>query len=219
MDSKIKTADEAVKVIKDGDTIMIGGFGQSGYPLELVAALNKLDVKDLSIISCNTGSETMPEMLELMGSDKIKKVYCSYPRNNPNTVRRILSGEIEADIMPMGTYIERIRSGGAGLGGVFTPAGIDADYEKDHIIKEFDGKRYMLITPLKADVALVKARTADEWGNLFMRALAKNFNTSMATAAEYVIAEVEEICKVGELDAEKVHVPAPYVDAIVKGGE
>ena len=219
--SKIMSADEAVSVIKSGDTIMIGEFGNEGCATHVIDALNRrTDLRDLTIISCNTGStDGLPCLVELMGSDKIKKLICSYPRNNPNSIKKILSGEIESEVIPMGTFIERIRSGGAGIGGIFTEAGIGTHIEEGKIIKEFNGKKYMFEPALHADVAIVFANKADEWGNLYINAMSQNFNNAMATAAKYVIAQADEIVPVGGISPEKVRVPAAYVNAIVKAGE
>lgn len=216
--NKKTTAKEAMKRVKDGDIIMIGGFLMGGNPDYLVSELNKTEAKELTIISNDTGTVDS-HSYELIKSGRIKKVYASYIGSNPETGKLLMTKEAEVELVPQGTLAERIRAGGAGLGGFLTPVGLGTIVEEGKRKVEVDGKEYLLELPLKANIALVKANYADEIGNLVIKGSSKNFNVVMASAADYVIAEVSEIVKTGAIDPEHVTVPSIYVDAIVRVGE
>jgi acetate CoA/acetoacetate CoA-transferase alpha subunit len=213
--NKITTAHEAMKKVKSGDVIMIGGFLVGGNPGNLVKALNESEVKDLTLISSDSGTTEMTRY-ELCKSGKVKKVYASYIGANPESGRMYISGDAEVVLVPQGTLVERIRAAGAGLGGVLTPTGVGTIVEEGKQKITVEGKEYLLETALKANVALIKANIADELGNLVIKGSSKNFNLVMATAADYVIAEVKKIVKTGEIDPDHVNVPGIFVDAIVE---
>ena len=212
---KLKKIDEAVKVIKDGDSIMIGGFLQCGHPQFLVHALTESDVKDLTVISNDTGT-TETTSYELMKSGKVKKILASYIGANSEVERLLKTGEAEVQLYPQGTLVEKIRAGGAGLGGFLTSVGIGTVVEEGKQKMTIDGIEYLLELPLKADIALIKADKADKAGNLFISGSARNFNVAMATAANYVIAEVSEVVEIGEINPDHVTIPGIFVDAVVK---
>jgi acetate CoA/acetoacetate CoA-transferase alpha subunit len=218
MSKKIITAEAAVARVKDGDHIMVGGFLDGGNPQFIVRELIQQGQKDLTITSNDTGKIGCA-IYDLMFTGRVKAVNASYIGANPETSRLMLSGESVVNLFPQGTLAEKIRAGGAGLGGVLTAVGLGTIVEEGKQKLEIDGKTYLLETPLRANVALVKANIADEFGNLVIRGSSKNFNTVMATAADYVIAEVDQVVKQGELDPEIITVPGLYIDAIVVGGE
>lgn len=215
MKTKIKEITDALSRIKNGDAIMIGGFLQCGHPDQLVDALNQMNVTGLTIISNDTGTIETPSF-ELIKSGKVTRIMASYIGSNPETGRLMHTGEAEVILIPQGTLAEKIRAGGAGLGGFLTQVGVGTVVEEGKQKLNVNGKDYLLELPLKADVALIKADKADRVGNLFISGSARNFNTLMATAAEYVVAQVDEIVEIGDIDADCVTVPGIFVDAIVK---
>lgn len=211
---KVCTAQEAVKVVKEGDSIMIGGFLAGGVPNILVNALNETTAGNLTVISTDTGVANSPSH-ELMKSGRVKKVYASYIGANPETGRLYITGEADIELVPQGTLAERIRSGGAGLGGFLTPTGVGTIIEKGKQKITIDDKVFLLELPLKADVALIKAHIADEVGNLVITGSSRNFNVVMASAADYVIVEVDKLVKTGEICPNDITVPGIFVNAIV----
>ncbi|RKD30777.1 CoA transferase subunit A [Lacrimispora algidixylanolytica] len=218
MKSKLLSAKEAVEKVKDGDAIMVGGFLAGGHPEHLVNALLETNsAKDLTVISNDTGTKDL-SIFQLVKSGRVKRIFASYIGSNPETGRLMMSGEAEVKLFPQGTLAEKIRSGGAGLGGVLTPVGLGTIVEEGKEKLEIQGKEYLLEMPLKANVAFIKADKADEAGNLIIRGSSRNFNIVMATAADYVIAEVNEIVPIGEIEPNHVNVPGVLVNAIVKVG-
>nr|WP_279289855.1 CoA transferase subunit A [Anaerocolumna cellulosilytica] len=216
--NKLMTAREAVRKVKDGDTLMVGGFLAGGHPQNLVSALvDTSSAGNLSIVSNDTGTQEL-SIYELIKSGRVKQIYASYIGSNPETGRLLMTGEASVQLFPQGTLAEKIRAGGAGLGGVLTPVGIGTVVEEGKRKIDIDGREYLLEMPLKANVAFIKAHKADETGNLVINGSARNFNIVMATAADYVIAEVENYVKAGEIDPNYVNVPGIFVDAIVKVG-
>lgn len=217
MKNKIySSADECLKDISDGMTLMVGGFGLCGIPENLILALRNTGVKELTCISNNAGVSDFGLGL-LLHQNQIKKMISSYVGENELFEKMVLSGELEIELVPQGTLAERIRAGGAGIGGFYTPTGVGtivADGKETRII---DGRAYVLEMPLKADFALIKAYKADTAGNLIYRKTARNFNPMMATAGKITIAEVEEIVEVGELDPEEIVTPGIYVQRLIKG--
>lgn len=213
--NKLTTAREAMKKVKDGDMIMIGGFLLGGHPIHLVNALNETTPGNLTIVSNDTGTAETPTY-ELVKSGRVKKIYASYIGANPETGRLLMTKEAEVELVPQGTLAERIRCGGAGIGGFLTPVGIGTIVEEGKQKVTVEGREYLLELPLKANVALIRANVADEIGNLVIRGSSKNFNTVMATAADYVIAEVDEVVPVGTIDPNHVTVAGIFVDAVVK---
>lgn len=218
MKDKLITAQEAVNKVKDGDTIMIGGFLTGGHPENLVSALLSTNTAgDLGIISNDTGTQEL-SIYQLVKSGRVKRVFASYIGANPETGRLLMTGEADVQLFPQGTLAEKIRAGGAGLGGVLTPVGVGTAVEEGKRKIEINEREYLIEMPLKANVAFIKAYKADETGNLIINGSARNFNIVMATAADYVIAEVDEYVKTGEIDPNHVNVPGIFVDAIVKVG-
>ena len=213
--NKVTSASEALKKVKDHDTIMIGGFLAGGSPELLVKELNKTSAKNLTIISTDSGTVDMPTY-ELSKSGRLKKVYASYIGANPETGRLYMTHEAEVELVPQGTLAERIRAGGAGLGGFLTPTGVGTIVEEGKQKIEVEGKTYLLELPLRGNVALIRAHIADEEGNLVINGSSRNFNLVMATAADYVIAQVDKIVKTGEINPNHVNVPSIFVNAIVE---
>lgn len=229
--SKIK---EAVADIKDGSTLMFGGFGLCGNPENLIKAIYELGVKDLIIISNNCGTDEHGLGL-LLKNRRIKKIFASYVGENKEFERQYLTGEVEVELIPQGTLAEKIRAGGAGIPAFFTPTGVGTLVEKGglplkynksgQVIKEsiskevkiFNNKKYILEEALMADFAIVKAYIGDTFGNLIFNKTARNFNPVMATASKITIAEVEEIREIGSLNGDSIHLPGIYVDRLVKG--
>ena len=216
MDKVVANADEAVQRIQDGALIMMGGFGLCGIPENLIAALKKKGTKDLTVASNNAGVDDFGIGL-LLQTRQVKKMIATYVGENKIFEQQVLSGELEIELNPQGTLAERIRAGGAGLGGFFTPTGYGTVIAEGKETREIDGRMYVLEKPLRGDFAFIKAWRGDRWGNLMFRRTARNFNPVMATAADFVIAEVEELVEVGELSPDDVHTPGVYVNAIFQG--
>ena len=208
-------AEEAVSLIRSGDTVMVGGFGLVGAPLTLIDALaESSDADELTIVSNNIG-EPGRGLGKLLRQGRIKRGISSYFTSNPEAVAAVNAGEIDATLVPQGTFAEAIRAAGAGIAGFLTPVGAGtllAEGKEEHVV---DGVSYVLERPIRADVALVYAARGDELGNLWYRRTARNFNPLMATAARVTIAEVGEIVSAGELEPESIHTPHLYVDALV----
>ena len=216
MDKRVANADEAVQNIPDGATIMMGGFGLCGIPENLIAAVRRKGIKNLTVISNNAGVDDFGIGL-LLQTRQVKRMISTYVGENKLFEELVLKGELEIELVPQGTFAERIRAGGAGIGGFFTPTGFGTLVAEGKEVREIDGKMYVLEKPLRAQYAFIKAWKGDSWGNLVYRKTARNFNPMMATAADHVIAEVEHQVEVGELDPDHVHTPAIYVDAIFAG--
>ena len=212
---KLISVEEAVAKITDGMTVMIGGFLANGTPNAIVDALAKSGVKNLTLIVNDTA---FPDKGcgQLIANKQVKKVIVSHIGTNPCTSEQMNSGELEIEFCPQGTLAERVRAGGAGLGGVLTPTGIGTLVAEGKQILNIDGKDYLLEKPLRADVALVGASVGDDAGNLVHKGTTQNFNPLMATAADLVIAEVQELVEKGELYPELVRTPGIFVDYIVK---
>ncbi|MBO6050470.1 MAG: CoA transferase subunit A [Bacteroidales bacterium] len=213
---KFITVDEAVAKIKSGMTLMIGGFLAAGTPNKIVEALSKTDVKDLTIIANDTAYPDKGIGL-LITNKQVKKVIASHIGTNPNTIQQLNDKELIVEFSPQGTLAERIRCGGAGLGGVLTPTGLGTVVEEGKQKLTIDGKEYLLEKPLHADIALIGANISDETGNLIYKGTTQNFNPMMATAADLVIVEAQEVVKTGEIPMENVHTPGIYVNYIVRG--
>ncbi|MEK4062064.1 MULTISPECIES: CoA transferase subunit A [unclassified Paenibacillus] len=219
MNNKLISAEDAVKKVKDGDTVMVGGFLAGGHPEQLVRALVEThSAGNLSIISNDTGTTEL-SIYKLVKSGRVKRICASYIGSNPETGRLLMTKEAEVSLFPQGTLAEKIRAGGAGLGGVLTPVGVGTIVEEGKRKIDIDGKEYLLELPLKADVALIRAHKADEAGNLVINGSSRNFNFVMAMAADYVVAQTDEYVKLGEIDPNHVNVPGIFIDAIVKVGD
>ena len=216
MNKVLASAEEAVERIPDGATIMMGGFGLCGIPETLIAALRARGTKGLTVISNNAGVDDFGVGV-LLRARQVRKMIATYVGENKEFERQFLTGEIEVELVPQGTFAERIRAGGAGIGGFFTPTGygtLVADGKETRVI---DGKPYVLEQPLRADFAFVKAWRGDRMGNLVYRKTARNFNPVMATAAAVTIAEVEHLVEPGEIDPDHVITPGIFVRHILQG--
>lgn len=212
--SKIMSAKEALAPVRDGATIMVGGFGLVGAPLYLIAELERTGVRDLTIISNNLGEPGLG-LGRLLRLGRVKKAIGSFFTSNPDVVQAHARGELEVQLIPQGTLAEAIRAGGAGIGGFYTRTGVGTLLAEGKETRIIDGVEYVLERPLRADVALIKAHRADELGNLVYYKTARNFNPAMATAADWVVAQVDEVVPVGSLDPEAIATPHLFVDAIV----
>ena len=216
MNKVVANADEAIRDMQDGAVIMSGGFGLCGNPENLIKAIHRKGVKNLTIISNNCGT-TDKGLGVLLQSRQVRKMIASYVGENKEFERQFLQKELEVELNPQGTLAERIRAGGAGLGGFFTPTGAGTQIAQGKESRVIDGKEMILEKPLKADYAIVRAWKGDKWGNLVFRKTARNFSPMMATAARITIAEVENLVEIGEIDGDEVHVPSVYVKRIFKG--
>lgn len=215
MRNKVVTMEEAVSHVKDGMTVFIGGFLGVGTPEKIIDALIEKGVKDLTVIGNDTG---FPDrgIGRLVCNNQVKKVIATHIGTNPETGRRMNTGEMEVELCPQGTLAERIRAAGNGLGGVLTPTGVGTIVEEGKQVLEIDGKKYLLEKPLRADVALINGSVVDELGNVIYAKTTKNFNPMMATAADTVIVFAEKLVKVGEIDPDHVMTSRIFVDYIVK---
>lgn len=213
--SKIITPAEAAALVPNGSSVMVGGFMGCGSPLAVLDEMLAKGNKDMTLI-CNDCALPEYAVGKLVVAQRFKKTIATHIGLNPAAGKQMNEGIMEVELIPQGTMAERIRSGGAGLGGFLTPTGVGTPVEEDKQTIVIDGKTYLLELPLKADVALLKAWKADEAGNLIYRLSARNFNPLMATAAKLVIAEVEEIVPVGSLDPDQIHTPAIFVDKLVR---
>jgi 3-oxoacid CoA-transferase subunit A len=209
-------ADEAVADIPDGATIMSSGFGLCGNPENLIRALHRKGVKDLDIISNNCGT-TDQGLGILLAAGQVRRMVSSYVGENKVFERLFLDGKLEVELNPQGTLAERIRAGGAGIAGFYTPTGYGTTVAEGKETREFGGRMYVLETGLTADFALIKAWKGDRWGNLVYRKTAQNFAPMMATAGRVTIVEVEELVEVGDLDPNTIHTPSIYVHRIFQG--
>lgn len=215
MKNKLVSMEEAVSHVKDGMTVFIGGFLGVGTPEKIIDALIAKGVKDLTVIANDTG---FPDkgIGRLVVNNQVKKVIASHIGTNPETGRKMQSGEMEVELAPQGTLAERVRAGGNGLGGILTPTGIGTIVEEGKEVLTVDGKKYILEKPLRADVALLNGSVVDELGNVIYAKTTKNFNPMMTTAADTVIVFAEKLVKVGEIDPDHVMTSRIFVDYIVK---
>ncbi len=216
MNKVVASAEEAVRDIPDGASIMIGGFGLCGNPENLIRALVKKGTKNLTTMSNNAGVDGFGVGL-LLAAGQIRRHIGTYVGENKLLEQMVLSGRIELELVPQGTFSERIRAGGAGIPAFFTPTGVGTVVAEKKETREFDGRTYVMERALRADYAFVKAWKGDKWGNLVYRKTARNFNPMMATAARVTIAEVEELVEVGKLEPDSVHTPSVYVKRIFQG--
>jgi len=216
MDKRIANADIAVEKVSDGAVILLGGFGLCGIPENLIAALRRKGSRNLTLVSNNAGVDGFGIGL-LLDTRQVKKMIASYVGENKGFEQLALKKEIEVELHPQGTLAERIRAGGAGIPAFFTPTGYGTLAAEGKEIREFNGRPHVLEHALHADFAFIKAWKGDRWGNLVYRKTARNYNAMMATAADYVIAEVEELVELGDLPPDEVHTPGVYVDAIFQG--
>jgi 3-oxoacid CoA-transferase subunit A len=216
MEKVLASADAAVALVPDGATLMVGGFGLCGIPEMLIRALHARGTKDLTIISNNAGVDDFGLGI-LLRSRQVRKMVSTYVGENKEFERQFLAGELQVELVPQGTFAERIRAGGAGIGGFFTPTAYGTIVADGKETREIEGRHYVLEQPLRADVAFVKAWRGDRRGNLVYRRTARNFNPVMATAARVTIAEVEQLLEPGEIDPDHVVTPGIFVRYILQG--
>src|SRR5271163_2841946 len=216
MHKVVASAEEAIQDVFDGATIMVGGFGLCGIPENLIRALVRKGVKNLTSISNHAGVDGFGVGL-LLANGQLRRHIGTYVGENKLLEKMVLNGTVELDLVPQGTFAERIRAGGAGIPAFFTPTGVGTVVAEGKEAREFDGRPYIMERALKADFAFVKAWKGDTWGNLIYRKTARNFNPMMATAAKITIAEVEHLVDVGEFDGDSVHTPSIYVQRIFQG--
>jgi 3-oxoacid CoA-transferase subunit A len=215
MNKIIASADEAVRDIPDGATLMSGGFGLCGNPENLIAALHRKGTQGLTIISNNCGTTELGLGI-LLKANQVKKIVASYVGENKVFEQQMLSGKLEVELNPQGTLAERIRAGGCGIGGFFTPSGAGTELAKGKETRMIDGRLHVLETPLKADFTIVRAWKADTWGNLVFRKTARNFSPMMCMAGKVTIVEAEHIVAAGEIDPDQVHLPGIFVHRIIQ---
>jgi len=208
--------DAAVHGVKDGATVLIGGFGAAGQPIELVDALRRTGVGDLTVVSNNAGNGTTG-IAALLAAGRVRKVICSFPRQTDSFVFDELyrAGRIALEVVPQGNLAERLRAAGAGIGGFYTPTGVGTPLAEGKETRTIDGREYLLEFPISGDVALIRAHIGDRAGNLVYRKTARNFGPLMASAAKLSVVEVTQVVETGELDPEAVVTPGIYVDRVV----
>jgi len=216
MDKRVASADAAIAKIQDGTTILLGGFGLCGIPENLIAALQRKGSKDLTLVSNNAGIDNFGIGL-LLQTKQVKKMIASYVGENKTFEQLALKKEIDVELNPQGTLAERIRCGGGGIPAFYTPTGYGTMAAEGKEVREFNGRPHVLVPSLRGNFAFIKAWKGDRWGNLVYRKTARNYNAVMATAADYTIAEVEELVELGELNPDCIHTPGIFVDAIFQG--
>jgi len=216
MNKVVASAEEAIQDVFEGATIMVGGFGLCGMPENLIRALAHKGTKNLTTISNNVGVDGLGIGL-LLANGQIRRHIGTYVGENKLLEEMVLKGLIQLDLVPQGTFSERIRAGGAGIPAFFTPTGVGTIVAEGKETRDFDGRAFVMERALKADFAFIKAWKGDRWGNLVYRKTARNFNPMMATAATVTIAEVEHLVEVGELDPDMVHTPSVFVKRIFQG--
>src|SRR6218665_484931 len=215
MNKIIPSADEAVRDIPEGATLMSGGFGLCGNPENLISAIHRKGTKGLTIISNNCGTTELGLGI-LLNAKQVKKIVASYVGENKEFERQFISKELEVELNPQGTLAERIRAGGCGIGGFVTPAGAGAELSKGKETRMIDGRLHVLEAPLKADFTIVRAWKADTWGNLVFNKTARNFSPMMCMAGKVTIVEAEHIVQAGEIDPDQVHLPGIFVHRIIQ---
>jgi 3-oxoadipate CoA-transferase alpha subunit len=217
MATVVADADEAVAGIADGSTVLIGGFGTAGQPIELIDALIRSRVRDLTVVNNNAGNGQVG-LAALLANGQVRKIICSFPRQSDSYVFDALyrAGKVELELVPQGNLAERLRAAGAGIGAFFSPTGVGTPLAEGKERRTIDGRHYVLEYPIKGDIALIKALRADTLGNLVYRKTARNFGPVMATAAKITVVQVSEVVQPGGIDPEVVITPGIFVDRIVK---
>lgn len=217
IDKRVASLTDAVEGIDDGSTVLVGGFGNSGTPVELVHALLDQGACDLTVVTNNAGSGDN-DIAALIREGRVTTIICSYPRSAGSVwfEKLWLAGDIELELVPQGTLSERMRAAGAGLGGFFTPVGADSRLALGKEVRMIGGRRHVFEQPLPADVALIQAEHADRWGNLVYHTAARNFGPTMATAAALTVVQVRGFVELGELDPECIVTPGIFVDRVVR---
>lgn len=216
IDKRRPDAIQALVGVPDGATVLIGGFGEAGNPTELVHALIDQGARELTVVNNNAGNGEIG-LARLLQAGRVRKLICSFPRSSHSYVFDELykANRIELELVPQGTLAEKLRAGGAGIPAFFTPTAAGTDLAKGKEVRTFDGREFLMETAIRGDVALIKAETADRWGNLVYRKAARNFGAVMATAATVTIAQVRHLVELGDLDPESVVTPSIYVDRVV----
>ncbi len=216
MDKRVANADVAIEALRDGVTILMGGFGLCGIPENLIAALRRKGCKNLTIASNNAGVDDFGIGI-LLQTGQVKKMISTYVGENKFFEQLVLKGELDVELNPQGTFAERLRAGGAGIPAFFTPTGYGTMVAEGKEVREFNGRPCIMERALRGDFAFIKAWKGDRWGNLAYRRTARNFSPVMATAADRVIAEVEELVDIGQLHPDCIHTPGIFVDALFQG--
>jgi 3-oxoacid CoA-transferase subunit A len=216
MNKVVANADVAIEKLFDGATILVGGFGTSGMPENLIHAARRKGTKNLTCVSNNAGTATAGLGL-LLQTRQIRKMIASYVGENKLFEQQVMNHEVEVELNPQGTLAERLRAGGAGIPAFYTPTGVGTMIAEGKEVRDFNGRKYVLERALRGDFAFIKAWKGDRWGNLVYRKTSRNFHPMMATAADYVIAEVEELVELGSLQPDCIHTPGIFVDAIFQG--
>lgn len=216
MDKTVQTASKAIEDVANGATLLVGGFGLSGNPENLIAALHERGTRDIRLVSNNAGTDNCG-LGVLLQAKQVTTMVGSYVGENKEFERQFLSGELEVELCPQGTLAERLRAAGAGIPAFYTPTGVGTLRAEGRETREFDGRTYLLEEALHGDFAFVKAWKGDTHGNLIFRKTARNFNPLVAKAARITIAEVEHLVPAGELDPDEIHLPGIYVQRIIKG--
>jgi 3-oxoacid CoA-transferase A subunit len=216
MDKRIQSPDAGIEPIQDGATILMGGFGLCGIPENLISAVRRKGIRNLTIVSNNAGVDDFGIGI-LLQNRQVKKMVSTYVGENKLFEQLVFKGELEIELNPQGTLAERLRAGGAGIPAFYTPTGHGTVVAEGKETREFDGRMFVLERAVRGQFALVKAWKGDRWGNLVYRKTAANFNPMMATAADYVIAEVEQLVDLGEIEPNQVHTPGIYINAIFQG--
>ena len=217
MNKCVSSLPAAVAGIRDGSVVLIGGFGNAGIPVELIDALIDHGAKDLTVVTNNAGAGRT-DVAKLLATGRVRKIVCSYPRSAGSVVFEELyaAGRIELELVPQGTLSERMRAAGAGIGGFYTPTAAGTRLAEGKEVRKINGRDYVLEAPLKGDVALIKAETADRWGNLTFRLAARNFAPTMAMAAELTVVQARKIVDLGAIEPERVITPGIFVDRVVE---
>ncbi len=212
----VKSLAEAMAGIKDGSTVLLGGFGAVGQPNQLIDALTEQGAKDLTVV-CNNAGTGRTGLAGLMDKGRVRRIICSFPRSSGSVVFEELhdAGKLELELVPQGTLAERIRAGGAGIPAFYTPTAYGTVVAEGKEVREFGGKKVILEEAIRADVALIEAWQADRWGNVRYRTSGRNFNPVMATAAELTICQTQHVVELGELEPDDIHTPGIYVDRII----
>jgi 3-oxoacid CoA-transferase A subunit len=216
MDKRVLSAEAAIESIPHGATILMGGFGLCGIPENLIAAVRRKGIRELTVVSNNAGVDDFGIGI-LLQTRQVKKMISTYVGENKLFERQVFNGELEIELNPQGTFAERLRAGGAGIPAFYTPTGYGTVVAENKETREFNGRMYVMERAIRGEYAFIKAWKGDRWGNLIYRKTAANFNPMMATAADYVIAEVEELVDLGAFDPNQVHTPGIYVNAIFQG--
>ena len=217
IDKRVRSMADAMAGIKDGSTVLVGGFGAVGQPRQLIEALIEQGAKHLTLVSNNAGSGRVEPLVRLLSAGRVDRILCSFPRSRGSVVFDELhkAGKLKLELVPQGTLAERIRAGGAGIPAFFTPTAYGTALAEGKETREIDGRMYVLEKAIRGDLALVEAWQADRWGNLTYRTSGRNFNPVMATAAELVVVQTQHVVELGDLGPDDIHTPGVYIDRVI----